>query len=106
MAGPPVMKFKADFAAVALGLVKSLELRLKGDYFYSVGFLICSVRDESGSQTPRAKVCLRLGGGRSGSPGESFLPTVMWHQCDEGKAKKNQKQKHEVPRCRVASFSR
>ena len=79
VAAPPVIKFKADFAAVALGLVKSLELRLKGNYFYSLGFLICSVRNKSGSQTPRAKVCLRLGDGRSGSPAESFLPMVMWH---------------------------
>lgn len=56
------MQFEADFAVVALRLVKRLEFRLKRNSFSSVGFLICSVRDESGSQTPRARAGPRLGG--------------------------------------------
>ena len=56
------MESEADFAVVAFRLVKSLEFRRKGNTFYLVGFLICSVGGKSGSQTPRAKAYPRPGG--------------------------------------------
>lgn len=48
-------KLEADFIAIALRLVKILEFRFKGNYFYLTGFRICSLRDSSRAHTPRAR---------------------------------------------------
>lgn len=53
-------KLEADFVVVVLRSVKILEFRFKENSFYLLGFLICSLRDNSRSCTPRAGKCLRL----------------------------------------------